>query len=178
MQRQQSCRLDSSNGTLWFATVGGVVKVNPARLRINPLAPPVHIEALYVDNAPLALEAEPALPPAARQIELQFTALSLVVPQRVRFRYKLEGHDPDGIDAGERRAAHYGNLPAGRYRFRVLACNNDGVWNESGAAFSLRQRPRFTRRRPFAAEPWGFSRFSRGARIGFAFASFNFGKSS
>jgi hypothetical protein len=137
------------DGRLWFGTVGGVVSVDPARRRLNPHAPPVHVEALHADGAPVPLSGEPALSPEVRQIEFQFTALSLFVPQRVRFRYKLDGYDPDWVDAGERRSAHYGRLPAGRYTFRVVACNNDEVWNDQGASLPLY-------RQPALVETWAF----------------------
>ena len=83
------------------------------------------------------------LPPLLRDLQIDFTALSLVAPEKVRFRYKLEGYDNDWHEAGNRRQAFYTNLPPGNYTFRVIACNNDGVWNESGAALSMVIPPAF-----------------------------------
>src|SRR5260370_5573965 len=79
----------------------------------------------------------------SRDVEFQYTGLSLVVPDRVRFKYKLEGYDRNWVDAGARRTAYYSSLPPGQYTFRVIAANNDGVWNDAGAAYSFTLKPRF-----------------------------------
>ena len=81
--------------------------------------------------------------PARGDLEFHYTGLSFVDPERVRFRYMLEGFDREWIDAGTRRTAFYTNIPPGRYTFRVTACNNDGVWNETGASARFSLRPRF-----------------------------------
>jgi PAS domain S-box-containing protein len=94
-----------------------------------------------------------------RDIELHYTALSFVVPQRVQFRYKLEGFDPEWVDAGTRRAAHYTNLPRGSYRFRVIAANNDGVWNETGATLAFQVLPLWYER------PWVWALATRGVAL-------------
>ena len=78
-----------------------------------------------------------------RRFEFRYAGMSFIAPQKVRFRYRLEGFDRDWVDAGTRRAAYYTNLPPGKYRFRVLACNNDGVWNETGASLDFRLKPHF-----------------------------------
>jgi PAS domain S-box-containing protein len=127
--------VESSSGVLWFATIKGVAWMDPANLgsTTNRIPPPVFINNV-VDkgkmysgtNGPLAL-------PAKGNLEFNYTALSLAIPERVLFRYKLEGIDTDWQDAGTRRQAFYSNLPPRHYRFRVIACNNDGVWNEEGA---------------------------------------------
>ena len=83
------------------------------------------------------------LPPLIRDLEIDYTALSLVAPEKVRFQYKLEGHDPDWQDAGNRRQAFYNDLPPRNYRFRVKACNNSGVWNEAGASFDFSIAPAY-----------------------------------
>ena len=88
-------------------------------------------------------EANLRLPALTRNIEIDYTALSFVVPEKVRFRYKLEGHDADWQDSQTRRQAFYNDLPPGNYRFRVIACNNDGVWNEMGAAQGFTVLPAF-----------------------------------
>jgi signal transduction histidine kinase len=84
-----------------------------------------------------------------RDLQIDYTALSFVAPEKVRFRFQLEGHDPGWQEAGTRRQAFYTNLPPGNYRFRVLACNNDGVWNESGAALSFAIAPAWYQTRSF-----------------------------
>src|SRR5262249_49297456 len=76
-------------------------------------------------------------------LEFHYTGLSLLSPELVRFRYRMEGFDADWIDAGPRRVAYYTNLPAGSYRFQVIACNDTGVWNQTGASFAFRVEPLF-----------------------------------
>ncbi len=139
------------DGRLWFPTVKGVAIVDPSRLGSNTKPPPVAIEELIADKKFSALGREISLPPGTAQVELHFTGLSFVAPERVRFRYTLEGLDAGWIDAGTRRIAYYTNLPPGRYRFRVIACNNSGLWNEDGASISFSVQPHFYQRSPFYA---------------------------
>lgn len=134
--------LATSDGRLMFATLHGVVMVDPAHLPTNRVVPPVHITGLTVDGASVATnQAAPEVGPGARRFVLDYTALSLVAPSAVRFRFRLDGFDHDWVDAGAKRSAEYTNLSPGPYTFRVIACNNDGVWNERGAASSFRVRP-------------------------------------
>src|SRR5262249_61337555 len=90
------------------------------------------------------------LPPLARDLEIDYTALSFVAPEKIRFRYKLEGHDRDWQEAGNRRQAFYNDLRPGRYRFRVVASNDAGVWNEAGAALDFSIEPAWFQTRWFA----------------------------
>jgi ligand-binding sensor domain-containing protein/signal transduction histidine kinase len=133
----------SRDGKLWFSTIKGVAMVEPARLKINEQPPPVVVERLRIDDEAVALSPQLELPPGKSRYEFYYTALSFVAPEKVRFKYKLEGFDKDWIDNGTRRAAFYTNIPPGRYRFRVIAANNDGVWNETGASFGLYLKPHF-----------------------------------
>lgn len=127
------------DGRLWFAQFTALQTVDPSRMTINRLAPPVHIQELRADQNSLSIHQPVLLPPLTRNLEIDYTGLSFAVPQKVRFRYKLENYDAEWQEPGTRRQAFYSNLPPGRYRFRVIACNNEGVWNEEGAAlpFSL-----------------------------------------
>jgi hypothetical protein len=118
------------DGRLWFPTLKGVAVIDPQNVQINRLLPPVLIEQVLVDGQPLALRQQTACPPGKGQLEFHYTGLSFVAPERVKFKYKLEGFDRDWIDAGTRRVAYYTNIPPGKYQFRVKACNNDGIWNE------------------------------------------------
>jgi ligand-binding sensor domain-containing protein len=131
------------DGSLWFATLDGVSSVDPEHMPENRVAPPVAIEKILVDDhpRPLSLDQQLTVRPGANRLEFQYAGLSFVAPQKVRYRYQLEGFDHGWIDAGTRRAAFYTNLPPGSYRFRVLAANNDGVWSPTGAAFGLRMMP-------------------------------------
>ena len=145
------------DGRLLFATLKGVVSVNPAELTLNRLPPPVAIEDILLDGR-VASPSRPVLgsiqhgslsppsievPPGKRQIELRYTALSFVSPDRVRFRYQLDGVDADWVEAGTRRSAQYSFLRPGDYRFQVKACNNDGVWNREGVTLRVKVLPHF-----------------------------------
>jgi diguanylate cyclase (GGDEF)-like protein len=131
----------SRDGRLWFPTVRGVVAVNPRELQANRLLPPVAVESISVDGRLLASQLDRTAPPGPGNLEIQYTALSFVDPAKVRFQYRLDGFDADWIDAGTRRVAYYTHTPPAHYRFRVRACNNDGVWNPEGAELSFTLRP-------------------------------------
>jgi class 3 adenylate cyclase len=154
------------DGRLWFPTIRGVVTLDPQHLETNEVPPPVLVEGVLVDGRPLSAstsEASPRddalpgsagearegrageAPPGSDRFEFHFTALSFLAPDRVRFQYFLEGYDKrwNDLEGGRERVAVYTNLPPGKYTFRVKACNNDGLWNEAGAAFPFRLRPQF-----------------------------------
>jgi two-component system, cell cycle sensor histidine kinase and response regulator CckA len=131
------------DGRLWFPSIKGLVVVDPAHLTNNPVVPPVHIERLLVDGQAVDLADTVELAPGGGGLELHYTATSLLIPERVRFRYRLEGYDENWVEAGTRRVAYYTRVPGGRYRFHVLAANNDGVWNESGAVLAFSLAPHF-----------------------------------
>jgi len=137
----------TSDGKLWFLPWDGVSVVDPRHLPFNRLPPPVHIEQIIADrkiyNPTSDSGGQLRLPPLSRDLEINYTALSLVAPEKILFRYKLEGYDRDWQAAGNRREAFYTNLRPGNYTFRVIACNNDGVWNETGAALSFYIKPAF-----------------------------------
>lgn len=144
---QPSCFKDP-NGQLWFATVGGIVVVDPTQIAANLLPPPVHIEYVRTDHDIIEPLRGPdirpptiVIPPGENRIEIGYTALSYVAPERVRFRFRLEGWDKDWIEASTDRVAPYTKVTPGTYRFQVSACNNDGVWNDVGAAISLVIQP-------------------------------------
>ena len=128
----------SADGKLWFSVPDGISVVDPRHLPFNKLPPPVHIEQVmadrkeYRDNLSGNASSNPRLPPLVRELEIDYTALSLVAPEKVRFRDKLEGWDHDWRDVGTRRQAFYTGLGPRDYRFRVTACNNDGVCDEAG----------------------------------------------
>jgi ligand-binding sensor domain-containing protein/signal transduction histidine kinase len=133
------CR--AADGRLWFPTVNGVVVVDPRSSRRNLRPPPVIIEQVYVDHQPLDTHIAAKLRPTARELSIHYTALSFVAPEKVRFQYKLEGLNQDWVDAENRRVAYFEKLRPGAYRFRIRACNNDGVWNEADKAFALSLAP-------------------------------------
>ena len=133
----------SSDGRLWFTGYDGVNVVDPNHLQINKLPPPVHVEQFVADRKTYDASGQVRLPPLIRDLEIDYTALSLVAPEKIRFRYMLEGHDRDWQNVGNRRQAFYNDLPPGTYRFRVMACNNSGVWNEAGAYFDFTIAPAY-----------------------------------
>jgi PAS domain S-box-containing protein len=124
------------DGKLWFLAGEGVSVIDPRHLPFNKLPPPVHIEQVIADRKVVTDRRLPAL---TSDLEIRYTALSLVAPEKNRFKYKLEGYDRDWQEADNRRQAFYTNLPPRKYRFRVIASNNSGVWNEAGdtLAFSI-----------------------------------------
>ena len=133
----------AADGKLWFTTVKGIVSIDPRHISSNPLSPPVVIESVLVDNRPVSLGDDLQVAPGQDKIEFHYTALSFLIPERVRFKYQLEGYDRDWVDAGSRRVAYYNNLPPGKYRFRITAANDDGVWNHEGASINLVLQPHF-----------------------------------
>ncbi len=142
--------LRARDGRMWFASTEGAVRIDPANMRTNTIVPPVHIEDVEVDRAPIDL-ASPrhTLAAGSRDFQFAYTALSFTAPERVHFKYQLIGFDKDWVDAGARRVAYYTNLSPGSYRFRVKAANDDGVWNEEGAEVSFVLAPRFYQTIPF-----------------------------
>ena len=131
------------NGMLWFATLKGVATVDPAHLATNRVPPLMAIEQFSVDDKPQAATAPLKIAAGSRRFAFDYAALSFSAPNKVRFRYKLEGFDHAWIDAGSERSAYYTNLPPGRYTFRVMACNNDGVWSAAPALLAFQLRPYF-----------------------------------
>lgn len=128
------------DGRLWFATVGGVVMIDPRHLPRNTVPPVVHLEQVIVDGEILPIGRDATLEAGRRRVEFAFAGISLSAPARVRYRFQLEGFDAGWIDGHDARTAAYTNLPPGPYRFRVSAANADGVWNEQGASFAFRVR--------------------------------------
>jgi signal transduction histidine kinase len=115
--------------------------IDPNRLYKNEAPPPVQVEEVIADRKSYSAKEGLRLPPLTRDLEIDYTALSFTVPQKVRFRYKLEGHDAKWQEPGTRRAAFYSDLRPGNYTFRVIASNNDGVWNEVGATLGFSIAP-------------------------------------
>lgn len=138
------------DGRLWFATIKGVAVVDPNFNRTNQVPPPVFIEQVVADKKVQRVQNEGSLeprmlnlPPGRGEIEFYYTAIGFRDPERVRFKCKLKGVDSDWVDAGMQRSARYNNLLPGRYDFRVIACNNDGLWNEDGARIAFFVQPHF-----------------------------------
>jgi signal transduction histidine kinase/ligand-binding sensor domain-containing protein len=136
--------VQAGDGRMWFSTTNGVVSMDPVSIRSNPLPPPVQVLSLQVGERIFpAADAPRELPPGSSNLRFAYTAPSLSMPERVRFRYRLDGYDAGWQDAGTRRVAFYNNVGPGNYVFRVMAANEDGVWNEAGATLAFRVMPKF-----------------------------------
>ena len=131
------------DGRIWFATTNGIVWIDPSELHRNTVPPPVAITRVLADGRQIDGLPDIELARGATNLEIDYTALSLAMPERVAFRYKLEGADQHWVDPGTRRQAFYANLAPGSYHFRVVAANEDGVWNTKGAGLNMTLPPTF-----------------------------------
>ena len=141
---------ESLDGKLWFSVEDGISVVDPRHLSFNKLAPPVLVEQIIADRKTYwqnwsrdTSSSNPKLPPLVRDLTIDYTALSLVAPEKVHFRFKLEGQDRDWREVLNERQVQYSNLAPGNYRFRVTASNNSGVWNEEGAFLDFSIAPAY-----------------------------------
>lgn len=135
--------VEGSDGRLWFSTNKGVAWIDPNRIKGNPPLPPLSIRSIITDAQTYDPGASPQLPKGTTSLRISYTALCLSIPERARFRYRLEGVDQDWQEAGTRREAFYTNLGPGSYRFQVIAANQDGVWNDEGAVMDFTIIPLF-----------------------------------
>ncbi len=141
LQERVACK--TPDGRIWFPGPQGVVVIDPAHIPTNPTAPPVYIDRVLADGSKRAVDADSTVAPGKGELEFHFTALSFIAPQKIKFRYKLEGYDKEWVEAGDRRLAFYTNLKPGLYTFHVIAANADGVWNETGDTLRLNLLPHF-----------------------------------
>jgi ligand-binding sensor domain-containing protein len=131
------------DGRLWFGTDGGLAAVDPSRLTANTQAPVVHIEEVRVDGTSFDPEVAVHARPGRGDLVVRYTALNFVAPVKVRFKCRLEPYDRDWVDVNTTRVMQYTNVPPGSYRYRVIAANDEGVWNETGAVVELTLAPHF-----------------------------------
>jgi signal transduction histidine kinase/ligand-binding sensor domain-containing protein/CheY-like chemotaxis protein len=131
------------DGRLWFPTMKGLAVTNPKQLYFNPHAPPVRLERFLAGGQEYTLGGHVQVPAGTRSLEIHYTALSLRAPNKNRFKYRLLPYDSNWIDGGTRRTAYYTSIPPGDYTFQVIAANNDGVWNMSGASLEFELQPHF-----------------------------------
>ena len=163
------------DGKLWFPTQDGVAVIDPENVTFNSTPPPVAIEGLKINNAPVAIEKLFAarqdpdsgieIGPNLQNFEVDYTALSFINAENSRFKYKLEGLQSDWVNAGTRRTAYYSFVPPGDYTFRVIAANSDGVWNEEGKSIRITILPPFYK-------TWWFSTFVALCVAGLAYTGF------
>lgn len=140
--RQPSSLVDE-DGRFWFPTQAGIAVVDPETDNVVSGPPTVVIEKVTIGREPTPYINGLNIEPGSRNIEFSYTGISLVRSEQIRFKYRLEGHDPDWVDAGTRRTAHYSYLPPGTYHFRVIAANSEGVWSAEGAVIEVVQEPFF-----------------------------------
>jgi signal transduction histidine kinase/ligand-binding sensor domain-containing protein len=133
--------IQGSDGRIWFIATKGVAWIDPRKILRNTIPPPVSITSVSADGSPHVQLVDLRLPARTANVQINYSALSLSVPEKVQFRYKLDGIDKDWQNPGTRREALYSRLPPGRYEFHVIACNNDGVWNKVGANLSFAIAP-------------------------------------
>ena len=126
-----------NNGDLWFSTIRGLIVLDPNHMLHNVPPPPIVIEDVIVNGEHEVPSHIAKLAPGRKNIEFQYTGLSFLAPGRITFRYILDGYDKDWVAAGTRRSAYYTNLPPGTFQFRVTACNNDGVCNDTGSTVAF-----------------------------------------
>ncbi len=127
----------STDGRIWLSSAKGVIQIDPARLPVNSRPPPTRLLRLRVDGHEQAVGRELTLKAGAQNFEFEYGAIDYQAPERIRYRYRLEGYQSAWVEAGRRRTAYFTNLPSGEYRFHVQACNADGVWNTEGAGIHL-----------------------------------------
>jgi signal transduction histidine kinase len=165
------------DGKLWFPTMDGVAVIDPATMTTNAQPPPVMIEAIKIDNEAVRIENEAGaattpesafqITPSQENFEIQYTALSFINSENLRFKYKLEGLDHDWVEAGTRRTAYFSHVPPGKYTFTVIAANSDGVWNTEGKSVRITVLPPFYR-------TWWFLTLTGLVASGTVFAAFKF----
>lgn len=153
----------SNDGRLWFATIRGVVVVDPGLIRENDTPPLVVVEDIIADKKKLSPSHDLTISPGKGDLEFNYTALSFQTPEKNRFKYKLEGVDPEWVEAGARRVAYYNNIAPGKYVFHVSGSNNKGIWNESGARVEFILLPHFW-------QTWWFKSLAVFAGLSFAAA--------
>jgi signal transduction histidine kinase/ligand-binding sensor domain-containing protein len=134
---RQPAGLVADDGRLWFPTMGGVAVIDPEAAPVNSLPPPVMIESVRLERGPVEFSLGVTVAPGQRDLEIGYTGLNFAKPEQVKFKYKLEGLNDDWLEVGTRRVAYFPYLPPGSYRFRVIAANSDGVWNDAGAALDI-----------------------------------------
>jgi signal transduction histidine kinase len=135
----------SGDGRLWFATPKGLVETDTAHFPVNNVPPPVALVRFAADDVeqPLSGPDKLKVPAGHNHFQFDYAGLSFTAPQKVRYRYMLQGFDHQWTEAGARRSAYYTNIPPGQYTFRVQAANNDGLWNNEGAALAFTLKPHF-----------------------------------
>lgn len=160
----QSSGMRANDGRIWFPTQQGVAVFDPSTIPVNSQAPPIAITGMLVGNMPIPVSDHVEIRSGSTAFEVQYAALTFVRPELSRFRFRMDGLDPDWVEAGGQRAARYARLPYGDFRFYVIAANRDGIWNNTGTVISVSVIP------PFWRTSWFFALLGLAA-IGIAFGA-------
>jgi ligand-binding sensor domain-containing protein/signal transduction histidine kinase len=139
-QQEAGCR--TLDGRIWFPAAGGLVMIDPERVKSQDTPPRIYIQSARVDGEELK-PGQKTAPPGKGDLEFQYAGLSYIAPQRIHYRYMLKGYNNAWVDAGMRRSAFYTNLKPGPYQFVVQACNEDGVWSSAPATVEIKLLPHF-----------------------------------
>lgn len=132
----------SENGEIWIPSLDGVLSISPHTIKTNKKPPPVYIQSMITENDTIDIDEEIRISANTRRVTIRFSAICLRAPEKVRFKYILEGYDTEWTEVNsDKRVVSYTNLPNGQYTFRVIACNNDGVWNMQGDSVSFLVEP-------------------------------------
>ena len=140
-QKNSGCK--TLDGLIWFPTAQGLISINPTNILMSSVPPQVHIDVARANGHALEGSGKAVVPPGRGELEFQYDGLSYVDPQQVRYRYMLEGYDKEWVDGEGRRMAVYANLKPGRYKFRVIAANTDGIWSSTDDSLNIDLRPHF-----------------------------------
>jgi signal transduction histidine kinase len=141
--QQQASGCKTPDGRIWFPTAQGVVMINPTNLTLNPVPPPVHVQSVRANGHEVKALGKAVMPPGKGELEFHYAGLSFIAPEKIHYRYQLEGYDKTWVEADTRRSAFYTNLKPGKYHFQVQASNSDGIWNTAGAGFEVELLPFF-----------------------------------
>ena len=143
--RYRNSIIKTSSGELWFATRKGIATINPDKIKLNKMPPPMVLKKIVFNYQTIPMERTGNSFKGVKDLLFYFTAPTFISQERVKFKYRLVGYDQEWrwVDAFQERMAHYQNIPYGHYRFQVIACNSDGIWNLTGTSFDFTLKPRF-----------------------------------
>jgi len=141
----------AGDGKLWIASPQGVVIVDPERLSRTTERPTLYVRGVTVGRVSSHAPRDLILPPGTSHVELDFAAIEISSPEKIRMQYRLDGVDPEWLDAGPSLRAIYSNIPAGSHAFHLRACSRSGIWDRTGIVYPIRQQPRFYQTRWFLA---------------------------
>lgn len=139
---------EEEDGTMWFGTVNGLIRYNPTEYRSNPYYTKTNITRTFLFYQDTLLPVGATLDYSENSLSFEYVGICLTNPSKVRYRYKLEGFETEYSPPTKETIARYSNLPSGKFTFKVISCNNEGLWNEEAATFT------FTIATPYWKKSW------------------------